>query len=978
LNGAYGNPARGHHDRSARWTNSRTGGLLRLIATAIEWQATSRYEVIIASQRSLGRIEFAHDVSEIKHKRDASRQQILASCHSGVILEWNQKCTALWITSPKNVTARGQAAKGVRLATYKGMGSSMNSNQKLSYAIAAILSGSAGTLAHAASPTEADVDSIQEITVTAQRRTENIQNVPISIQALTGDTLSQLNVATLEDFVKYLPNVSTATLGPGQGNLYMRGLSVGALGTQGQGSVGQFPNVGVYLDEQSTQLPGRNLDVYSADMERIEVLEGPQGTLFGAGAQAGVIRYITNKPKLNVTEGDVSASYSNTAHGDPNSGVTATINLPLITDKLAVRAVIYSDSRGGYINNVPSTFTRSPTDVGIARYFGGVVPTGSAVINNTSQVGKAINPVTYKGIRVEALYQINDDWDALLSQSYQQMNAQGVFYQMPTSSDGQKLGEYEVSLFNPSYDTDSFTNTALTVNGKIGDLKLVYAGAYLDRHVSQQQDYTNYARGLYGAYYQCPGAFKGTKGPCYSPSATWTDTEKNTHLSQELRLSTPDDWRLRGLGGFYWDQQKIYDDTEWQYRTIPNCSASLDVDCFHPVQPIDPQAGGYNNGSVRNENTAFFDDFQRTVTQTALFGSADFDIIPKVLTITAGTRWYDIQNHQTGNYSFSFGCYQGKATTYFGPCTTAVGGNFANQPNRFTATGFKSRANITYHITEDILAYATWSQGFRPGGFNRGSTCHLQNAAGQNQWCVPYIYQSDDLTNFEVGWKSEFLNHRVQFNGAVYEEKWNNVQTGIFDPTGGLGNLTVSLNGPDYRVRGVEIQLVGRVTEGLTLQGSASWNSSELTNSPYLYVNSQGREGGVPVGTPSTPITSAPNPYGKVGSPLANSPAQQYNGRARYEWNFNTYHPYAWIGFNHQSHSYSSATQVNLYDMPGWTTYDGAIGIGKDNWNTEFFGQNLTNVNASLFTTGAQFVVTETPMRPQILGVRFNYKFGGT
>src|SRR5450631_2802188 len=205
----------------------------------------------------------------------------------------------------------------------------MNSSQKLSYAIAAILSGSAIGTVHAAPAADtSESEGIAEITVTAQRRSENLQDVPISIQALTGDVLTQLNVATVEDFVKYLPNVSTATLGPGQGNLYMRGLSVGALGTQGQGSVGQFPNVGVYLDDQSTQLPGRNLDVYAADLQRIEVLEGPQGTLFGAGAQAGAIRYITNKPKLNAAEGDVNATYSTTAHGDPNSAITAVLNLP--------------------------------------------------------------------------------------------------------------------------------------------------------------------------------------------------------------------------------------------------------------------------------------------------------------------------------------------------------------------------------------------------------------------------------------------------------------------------------------------------------------------------------------------------------------------------------------------------------------------------------------------------------------------------
>src|SRR3984957_2647996 len=285
----------------------------------------------------------------------------------------------------------------------------MHSYSKLSYAIAAILGGGAFGHANAAnsSDTNAASDQIQEITVTAQRRTENIQNVPIAIQALTAETLTQLNVTTFDDLIKYLPNVSAPTAGPGQAQIFMRGLSAGDNGTQSGGSITGFPNVAIYLDDQSGQLPGRNLDVYAADLERVEVLEGPQGTLFGAGAQAGVVRYITNKPKLDVTEGNVNAGYGYTSHGDPNSNVEAVLNLPLIADTLAVRAVIYNDSRGGYINNVPSTFTRSNSDLGIA-YAGGSVPPNSPVINNASVVPNAINPVTYQGLRLSALWKFND------------------------------------------------------------------------------------------------------------------------------------------------------------------------------------------------------------------------------------------------------------------------------------------------------------------------------------------------------------------------------------------------------------------------------------------------------------------------------------------------------------------------------------------------------------------------------------------
>src|SRR6202040_3439928 len=282
---------------------------------------------------------------------------------------------------------------------------------------AAAAAESAAAAETAAASTESESNTLTEIVVTAQRRSQNMQDVPISMQAFTAQSLQQLNVQTLEDYIKFLPNVTTASNGPGQNEVFMRGLSAGAQPSQGSGSTGLWPNVAIYLDNQSGQLPNRNLDIYAADLNRIEVLEGPQGTLFGAGAEAGVIRYITNEPKLDVTEANVKAGYGVTAHGDPNTDLTAVVNLPLIANTMAVRAVVYNDRRGGYIDNVPATFTRRNTDIGIhyANFPAAVngqcpdgqpnsgfcVPPGSPTLNNFNLAARAINPVTYQGIRAE-------------------------------------------------------------------------------------------------------------------------------------------------------------------------------------------------------------------------------------------------------------------------------------------------------------------------------------------------------------------------------------------------------------------------------------------------------------------------------------------------------------------------------------------------------------------------------------------------
>jgi outer membrane receptor protein involved in Fe transport len=870
-------------------------------------------------------------------------------------------------------------------------------NHKLSAAVAAVLAMQAAPIAFAA-----DDLGIEEVVVTAQRRSENIQDVPIAMQALTSETLSELKVATMEDFIKYLPSVTTAAMGPGQSNIYMRGLSLGAFGTQGSASIGQWPNVAVYLDDQSTQIPGRNLDVYAADLERIEVLEGPQGTLFGAGAQAGVLRYITNKPKQGVTEGSASASYGTTAHGSNSSKLEAVLNLPL-SDKLAMRAVIYNDSRGGYIDNVFSTFTRRGTDLGFALRTGGVVPADSVVINNAHIEGKDINPVTYKGIRVGLAYDINDDWHALLTQSYQDMNTSGVFYQMPVGSEGQALKPLEVTLFNDGKVHDQFSNTALTVNGKVGSLDLVYTGAILSRHSEQIQDYTNYARGVYGAYYQCTGYSGGSVDKCYTPSSTWHDTTKNVNQSHEFRVSTPTDWKLRGIAGVFWEKRELNDDTEWLYKSVPECSVGGPASCFLYLDPsaapkFQSATGNMNNPGRRNPQTGFFDDFQRTYTQKAFFASADWDIIDKV-TLTVGTRYYDIKNQMLGGNVGSFFC-KVYGTGETGPCTGALygygdvkapyGTNLSEQdPNTTTVNGFKSRVNLSWRPMDDVLVYATWSQGFRPGGFNRGSACQLKSVVvnpttgaktgGARQWCVPYSYESDSLVNKELGWKTTFYDNRIQFNGAVYEEEWKNAQTGIFAPQLGMGNLTVGLNGPTYKVQGVEMSLLIRATQGLTIQGSGSYNKSKLTNSPQLINNVEGSPG---FGQPVTEAyigggqsVSVENVYGVKGQGLANSPKFQGNARARYEWTMGEFDYYWQAGLAHQSESSPAPSAISQVRMPAWTVVDASAGVSKGNWSVELVGSNLGDVNKSLLTSGAQFIQVQVPQRPRTLALQIGYKF---
>jgi iron complex outermembrane receptor protein len=864
-----------------------------------------------------------------------------------------------------------------------------------------------------------EADELRDVIVTANRREEDLQDVPITIQVLTGDTLTRLNATTFDDFVSYLPGVTAHGVGPAQNNLYARGLGTAASNVAGGGFGGSFPNVAVYLDEQSAQLPNRNLDIYTADLERIEILEGPQGTLFGAGAQAGVVRYITNKPKLNVTEAMVHAGYATTAHGGQSSSLDATLNVPIVTDQFAVRGVIYNERRGGYIDNIPATFARAGTDLGIAAYFDGKVPANSVVINNFNIAAKDINPVSYRGIRVEALYQFNREWSALLSQSYQDIETDGVFAEMAANSLGEPQPDLSAQLYNTSYSKDRFENTALTVEGRIGTLKLIYAGAYLVRNIEQVQDYTNYARGSYADYYQCvnPTPETPATAQCFTPSSTWRALERNTHLTQELRVSTPGDWRVRGVGGLFYEDYRIQNQLDFFYLTAlpyfnpigpPTGYYTLHGSTLLPNgTPVRADTEGAvlvsapvtsNNPNIRPLGDAFFNDLTRGYKQKAAYMSIDFDVIPNKLTLTAGTRYSRTETSEVGStVGSSGGCELIFNPTAPNPCVNhSFFINIDSEDLDRTSSSFRSRANLSWKVTEDALLYYTWSQGFRAGGFNRASYlcgCYSPLDPGDNPWQTqakahrgwkpPLAFAPDSLVNNEIGWKTMWGDRRIQWNGAIYQEGWNKAQIAL-SPEGVTGSLGQTVNGGNYRVRGVETSGVARVTTELTVEAGAAWTHSELVkHATFLW------EDGTPIDFGALRRPSGqkiPEPDGALGSPLAGAPTFRGSIRVRYEFAFNGYDAFAQFGAVHQSHSLATTDTASVdlqghsiaYDLPAFTTYDGALGVGKDGWLVQVYAENLTDTRADMFANYFQWYKAVTVNRPRTIGVRMSYKFGGS
>ncbi|MEO0753419.1 MAG: TonB-dependent receptor, partial [Pseudomonadota bacterium] len=440
-------------------------------------------------------------------------------------------------------------------------------------AISTVFSMSPALAQTAADPAPATDDRrLQAITVTATKRAESAQDVPVAVSAIGEQQLDQLGVDVFTDYLTQLPGVTAGGAGPGQNTIYIRGVASTTPNLTTAGVAGLAPNVAFYLDEQPLAQPGRNLDVYAADLQRIEVLPGPQGTLFGASSQAGTVRLITNKPVLGAFEANFKAGTAFTEGGENSNNVEAVLNLP-VTDQFALRGVVYSDNQGGYIDNVPGV--RDASESARFRPEGTVRANGVPVsapragfqagadlsnvtfleANNAGLVEKNFNDTTYSGYRLSGLYEFNPDWRLTVGLAQQSIESDGVFFSDPELDD-----DWEIQRFEADNIEDSFTNVSWTLEGQLGALEAVYTGAFTDRDTEQRVDYSDYLFvGQYLPYYICDGSvsYPGDAGPvgtCQPPNL-FVDSRTQTEVfTQEIRFTTPSENRLRAtFGAFYSD-----------------------------------------------------------------------------------------------------------------------------------------------------------------------------------------------------------------------------------------------------------------------------------------------------------------------------------------------------------------------------------------------------------------------------------------
>lgn len=764
--------------------------------------------------------------------------------------------------------------------------------------------------------------ALEEIIVTAQKREENLQSVPISIQAFDTKHLEQLQITSFDGYAKYLPSLSVQTYGPGQAQLYVRGVTNGGDGLH----VGSQPLVGVYVDEMPVTTIANNLDVHIYDIQRIESLSGPQGTLFGSSSMAGVLRIITNKPSTDKFEAGYDVTANTFTGGGPGGKVEGFVNIPL-SDHAAIRLVAYTEHDGGYINNV-----LGPPEI---------YPTSGIPRTNAGFTKKDFNDVQTNGGRAALKFDFADSWTITPTVMGQNQIANGEFAYTPS------LGDLNVAQYSPDTNSDNWYQAAMTVTGKISDFDVIYAGGYMKRNIHSRSDYSDYSYFYDVAYASAPASFgdnfKNNAGQVISPAQYILSANNFSKESHEFRISTPKDWRLHGVFGVFLQRQYNYTRDEYH---------------------VDGLGTAY---SISNEpGILYLNSQRRTDRDRAAFTDLSYDLTDK-LTLTGGIRVFGFDNTVYGFFGYNgqpTGGGQpaltsgGEQECFAGTQTTGTLWPCANINSRATKTGNTHRVNLTYKFDPDHMIYTTWSTGFRPGGVNR-----VRTFPG---------YDPDYLTNFEAGWKTEWFGRRVRWNGAVFDEEWKDAQFGITVQNG----ITAIVNAGQARIKGVESDVEWSVTEALTLSASATALDAKLLTNACNYPS--------PSLACTEPFEGQANSIlSPAGTRLPVSAKLKGNLIARYQFTVNGFEAHVQGAMVAQTdvvpEIQQSYAQI-IGNQPGYASFDLSAGIKRGTWETELFLQNAFDSRGQSirYTECAPTTCTLTyvlPIAPRLIGISFGQKF---
>jgi len=864
--------------------------------------------------------------------------------------------------------------------------------------------------------TDEDVFELREFTVTATKREESQQDVPLTIQPIFSEDIARLRIKTLDDYMSSLTNVVSQGTGPGQNEIFIRGAATSQTIITLSSVQGLKPSVALYLDEQPVALQGRNLDVYAADLARIEVLPGPQGTLFGASSQAGTVRLITNKPNFSGLQAGLDATYSLTKGGDPSNSIQLFYNLP-VSDKLAVRVALYNDRQGGWIDHIlndPANGGWNGSVEVINRISQQNIPAGTdfPIPRNDDLVEDNFNDAVYTGGRFSLAYRFSEDWELLLQHTEQTLDTEGVWAYDPNLD-----GESSVNRFAPDENSDEFGLTTWTLEGRLGMLDVVYTGGYLNRDVDSTIDYTFYTNGgLFSAYYVSNFPDYDT---LYNPQKVYKEDTENTRNTHELRVTTPVENRFRALAGLFYDQQELASVGLFKIASTANPAFSN----LARTLAAPPGTEGTNtDGGPFPPEFSFINDVTRTTDQLAAFGELEFDVSDD-LSLSVGARTYEIEDAYKG--ATSTANVTGRLRAFGDGSLSALQDFFGNAAGQAYFDAIQSgqlevkdldndgvlqaddiimRLAVDWKIRENQLLYASYSEGFRAPVTNRVGGDLANNQSGAfDGFRIPVYSQTDSLDNYEIGFKGEFLDNRMRVNLSAFLSKIENLQTSRFDPTN-INFLWFADNVGDAEIRGLEADLTWRATKNFIMTGSISYLDSEITRlNPEL----------IGIAAP-------------IGSELPFSPEFSATLQAQYEFDLpdiqglKNLRGYVRGNATYASDSVSGLkmdayvvedTMQRVYQVPGsgleiqreadnylgapagtdlldhagvpggryvqdgYVLFDVAVGVTSPDWDIELFVDNIANESVERYIDTQQFTPHVVTNRPRTIGFRLSYRF---
>ncbi len=745
-------------------------------------------------------------------------------------------------------------------------------------------------------------DMLQEVVVTARKRSENLEDVPQNIDVLSSQDLENLDVVRLEDVAAQSPSISLISTGPGGQRIFIRGASDGSDPNFGHSNLS---TTAFLVDDLSFARSGHDPDLHLNDIERIEILNGPQGTLFGPGSLSGAVRIVTNKPDPRAFDAGVALEGAQIAGGGRNATDEGYVNIPLIEGTTALRVSVYQLHDGGYIDNVLAT----------RQWLNGVTS------SNAAWAGSDQNTRNGLGGRIAVQHALSDTWVLRLTGYYQQQRYSGSWDEDPTN-----VGARALRVFSPQGGYNYARVLELQTEGDVGIGDLIYVGGYSSQVSRRLYDFSDYAQySSYSSFIQAttcmtdPSSGPGDHG-CKVPYMFGEVNSTVERWSNELRLQSKPRDKVQWTIGAYWEKTR---NPYSGFEHLPNINFSGAPAQSALVSGAAPLA------------EEFYSDFATgRELQTSEFADA---------TVTLSRRWSieaGIEHfHSTQSDSTNWAGY------FFQPKTPAY---YSASSDR---TNFK--AGLNYKPGEHALIYFAFAQGFREGGFNY--------IAANSHPTIPHHFNPDTLDNFELGWKSQYLEGHLRWDSALYYMAWKDYQVGVSvqgPPYGFNANIG------DARIYGIELTLEWQGLGGLRLALTADYNDATLRSDEFQ----------------NPAFIAVP------GERLPEAPAVNFNAIGRYEWNLRTaLRPFAQFDVSYKGSMWNDLRLDQRILQPAYSISNLRFGVSRSDgtWQAEAYITNLWNSNAVLFANttgydswpGVSNPVVAVP--PRTYGLRLTYRWRG-